>query len=37
LIDYFGSFEAIRKAEIDDLALVVGIKKANIIKIDDKK
>jgi len=37
LIDYFGSFEAIRKADIDDLALVIGIKKANIIKIDDKK
>jgi len=37
LIDYFGSFEAIRKADRDDLATVIGMKKAKIIKEDDNK
>jgi len=32
LIDYFGSFEAIRKAEREEIAAVIGSKKADIIK-----
>ncbi len=36
LIDYFGSFEAIRNAELDEVATVVGPKAAKIIKNDDK-
>ena len=32
LIDYFGSFESIREADLDDLAAVIGSKKAEILK-----
>ena len=32
LIDYFGSFEAIKKADKEEIASVIGAKKADIIK-----
>ena len=32
LIDYFGSFEAIRKADLDEITTVIGSKAANIVK-----
>jgi len=32
LIDYFGSFEAIQKADIDEIAELIGAKKAQLIK-----
>ncbi len=35
LIDYFGSFEAIKEAQVDDIATVIGSKLANIIKNND--
>ncbi len=35
LIDYFGSFEAIKEAQVDDIAAVIGHKLANIIKYND--
>jgi excinuclease ABC subunit C len=33
LIDYFGSFEAIEKADIDEIANLIGAKKAQLIKM----
>jgi excinuclease ABC subunit C len=35
LIDYFGSFEAIHSASLEDLATVIGMKRASIIKNND--
>jgi len=35
LIDYFGSFEAIRHSELEELTRIIGAKKALIIKNDD--
>ena len=35
LIDYFGSFEAIHKADMDELSTIIGSKKAAILKKDE--
>ncbi len=35
LIDFFGSFEAIEKANLDDISNIIGSKLANIIKNND--
>ncbi|MEA3455866.1 MAG: excinuclease ABC subunit UvrC [Campylobacterota bacterium] len=36
LMDYFGSFEAIRRADLDEISTVIGPKSAKLIKSDEQ-